>query len=458
MGNAYKKQILSYDRLVPRYTSYPTAPHFKEEISSAAYKKILSKLDDSTRLSLYIHIPFCPKLCWYCGCNTKITRKYEPVKSYTDLLLEEIDMTARALGTPKRRLSHIHFGGGSPTILEARDFAQIMRSIRGSFAMTSGANIDIEIDPRNLTKGRIATYAKQGVNRASIGAQDFNPETLKAVNREQPFHLSYKAMRLLRSYGIKDINLDIMYGLPHQTVKTMQETIEKALMLAPSRIAFFGYAHVPWMKKHMRLIDENFLPDKSLRYDLLQMGTELLIKHGYQQIGIDHFVREGDSLLKAYKEHKLHRNFQGYTTDNAPHLIGLGVSSISKVDGHYIQNAPDMPVYKKHIEAQELACVKSCHITKDDKLRAEIIEELMCYHECNIPNLCIKHSFSIKHLQSSLRALQPFIEKDYVSYDQSGNLVIMKTGKLLTRIICSCFDAYLPNASEAQKPRHAASI
>lgn len=454
MACLLKDQILKMDARVPRYTSYPTAPHFKTLDNLDTYVDWLKAIPEGSDISLYIHIPFCPKLCWYCGCNTKITKRYSPVENYAHLLLREIDILERYLGQDKS-IANIHFGGGSPGMLRAQDFDMIMTKLRQTFEINDGAEIALELDPRNVTEGRVAAYAKQGVNRISLGVQDFDDHVLKSVNRQQPFHLSYDAIKLLRQYGIEGINLDLIYGLPHQTIDTMRKTIDRAILLDPERIAFFGYAHVPWVKKHMRLIDEQRLPDKSARYDLFQIGSQELEKAGYVAIGIDHFAKPDDPLCEAVLSGNLHRNFQGYTTDSCNTLIGLGVSSIGKLPNGYIQNAPDMHVYRNSILAGHLPAAKSCPINEDDKARSEIIEKLMCNFTADISQISAKYGFDAEYFAKELDALKSYEALDFIKIDNSV-IIIKANAKLMARSICAVFDSYLSLADSS--PRHAKAI
>lgn len=456
MNCSLKDRLLEYDRMVPRYTSYPTAPHFAGGFTHDKYKVWLSGLSDEAKLSLYLHLPFCPKLCWYCGCNTKITQRYSPVEDYAHLLMREIEILADALGG-KKTVTNIHFGGGSPGMLRARDFEQVMIKLHDNFAIDKDAHIAIEIDPREITEGRIATYAKYGMNRASIGVQDFNEKVLHAINRPQPFHQSHNAVELLREYGITDINFDLLYGLPHQSVETMIETLEKALMLEPSRIALFGYAHVPWMKKHMRLIDEQALPEKEERYDMFETGKEILEKAGYTQVGIDHFARAGDPLLNAARNGQLHRNFQGYTTDAADALLGIGASSIGKLQDGYVQNAPDMPTYRSYILDGKLPALKSCALTDEDRLRAEIIERLMCLFTVNIPQLCQKYRFDENRFNGEMMDLMHWADQGMIEISADGTITIQPEAHMITRLIAAVFDQYL-DQSQSAAPRHARAI
>ena len=438
---------------MPRYTSYPTAPHFEALEDAGVYRGWLESLPDDAALSLYVHVPFCRNMCWYCGCHTKATKRYEPVADYVGFVLKEIDLLTGALG---RRFAarHIHFGGGSPSILEPKDFEAVMARLDEHFDIDyKGGEIAIEVDPRSVDEEKIKAYARADVNRVSLGVQDIHDKTLEAVNRAQPFALSLEAARLFRENGIENLNIDLLYGLPHQTTESMAATIDRVMALSPDRISLFGYAHVPWMKKHMTLIDEGSLPDKDLRYDLFSTGEEKLIEHGYVPIGIDHFAKKGDSLARCAT---LHRNFQGYTTDGADALIGIGASSISKLPEGYVQNAVDMPLYEESIRSGRLSARKICILSPEDRLRAEIIERLMCDFKVDIPYLCRKYGVKKNHFDTVLTKLEGFMEKNMLVISEEKTLTIMPHARLVARLICSEFDAYF--STEPKKPRHAKAV
>jgi oxygen-independent coproporphyrinogen-3 oxidase len=425
-----RDNILKFDRTVPRYTSYPTAPNFVKK-DNIDYPVLQS--GDVT--SLYIHVPFCQSMCWYCGCHTKVTKRYDPIAEYVDFLLKEIDLvTSHQPNTIN--VSHIHFGGGSPGMLSPQDFERIMDAIRLNFNVADDAEIAIEIDPRGVTENRVIAYAKMGVNRISLGTQDFNDDVMKSVNREQPFDLSDKAIKLFREHGINHFNLDLIYGLPHQTMDKMKHTIDLALSLDPDRISLFGYAHVPWMKKHMRLIDETTLPDKMLRLDLFETGAKMLENSGYTSIGIDHFVKPNDTMAIALKNKKLKRNFQGYTTDQSNIMIGLGVSSIGKTENAYFQNHADMPLYKFAIEEGRLPLSKSCNITSDDKIRGEIIERIMCDFEIDLSDYAGDYSNELHHIKK-------YKDQGFLNID-NNKISINVNARPIARLVCAAFDVYLP--------------
>lgn len=442
-NNKIKPYIISQDRQVPRYTSYPTAPHFQSESveAKAQYDNHIKEIQEGDELSLYVHIPFCQKLCWYCGCNTNISMKYEPVESYTDRLVREIKQAANKI-QQTTKVTHLHFGGGSPSLLKVEEFSLIMQTLKRCFTFDSNAEIAMEIDPRTLTEAKVATYAKEGMNRVSLGVQDFNAETLRAVNRQQPFHLTYQAVNWFRAYGIRKVNIDLMYGLPHQNIDTMTSTIDMTLSLQPDRIAMFAYAHVPWMKKHMNLIKEQDLPNSELRYDMFEHASNILEQSGMTPIGIDHFAKEDDELFTAYQQRRMRRNFQGYTTDIAENLLAFGASSISKFRNGYTQNYTDVTEYKKH----ESPVHKYCEVTEQDKQVSALIQDIMCYMKADIPKGMDYNRETLNELESNnIIALK----------DQ--HIAVNPKATQAVRLVCSAFDPYY-QASPQQQPRYAKAI
>ena len=350
--------LAKYDGRVPRYTSYPTAPHFSAEIDGATYARWLSELDPADRLSLYLHVPFCDTLCWFCGCNTTVVNKRAPVDQYFELLLREIDLVAQQVGADrpggKRTVAHLHAGGGSPTILSPQQIRRLFAKLREFFVFAEDAEIAVEIDPRGLPEESIAAFAESGLTRASIGVQDLTPEVQRAVNRIQPHQMTARCVEQLRRHGVASLNLDLMYGLPHQTVAGTTATVERILELAPDRIALFGYAHVPWMKKHQKLIREDALPGAEERWAQFRAAADRLSEAGYVAVGLDHFARPHDAMAEALRAGTLRRNFQGYTVDRATALLGLGASAIGGLPQGHLQNAPNVRDYKAAIDAGRL--------------------------------------------------------------------------------------------------------
>lgn len=369
------QKILSEN--VPRYTSYPTAPHFHAGIGPRHARKWLSQLPAGDAISLYVHVPFCDKLCWFCACHTKHTRRYEPVAAYLARLEHEIRAVS-SLVAGNIPIGAIHFGGGSPTMLEPQDFVRLAGQIRASFHVDRDVAFSVEIDPNDMTDAKLDALATAGLTRASLGVQDFDPKVQNAINRHQSFDLTQKVVHGLRSRGAVSVNLDLLYGLPHQTEQTVAATVRQVLLIRPDRIALFGYAHVPWFKKHQTMIDEAWLPDGVERLAQSRLAAAIIHSAGYVPIGIDHFALPDDSLARAAVSGRLRRNFQGYTDDRCETLIGLGPSSISRFRQGYVQNAAAMADYERLVRTDGLTTVRGIELTQLDAATGWIIERLMC--------------------------------------------------------------------------------
>ena len=440
-----KELILKHNAAVPRYTSYPTAPHFTPEDATAS-DGWLGRLDRRDPVSLYLHIPFCHTMCWYCGCHTQATRQYAPVGDYVGLLARETELVRQGLGFVPG-LSHLHFGGGSPSMLTACDVDRLMKAVTEKFTVQDGAELALEADPRGATQDRVSAYAAWGINRASFGIQDFTPAVQQAINRVQDFATVERAAALFRRAGIDALNFDLMYGLPLQTVQNLRDTVDLSLRLEPQRIALFGYAHVPWMKKHMRLIREQDLPDAGQRLDQFEAAAERLIAAGYRLVGLDHFVRADDAMFKAQETRRLSRNFQGYTTDRAETLIGLGVSAISRHRDGYLQNASDMTTYKKALDAGRLPVARGRRLVPDDRLRAEVISELMCYFDCDLEVLLARHGMAPDYFDDVLAGMDD-LAKDKAVTISRRTIIINPLARQIARIVAARFDRYF-----SQNPR-----
>jgi oxygen-independent coproporphyrinogen III oxidase len=433
--------VTRYEIKVPRYTSYPTAPHFSAAVDESIFRGWLGAQDPATRLSLYFHIPFCAAMCWYCGCYTKIVNRYEPVAEYLTALLREIDLAADAL--PGRfTANHLHWGGGSPTMLTGEDWLRIVDHLRTRFDFDDDAEIAVEADPRTATEDYISALAAAGVNRVSIGVQDFELDVQQAVNRVQPFEVTKRVIDWLRGYGIDRINLDLMYGLPLQTRERVIAMADKALTLRPDRIALFGYAHVPWMKPHQRLIPEKSLPDTAARWEQFNAVSERLVEAGYVAIGLDHFALPDDQLCVAQMEGRLHRNFQGYTVDTASALIGFGASAISSLSQGYAQNASPIGAYRKSAMAGHLPIVRGVAIDGEDRLRGTVIERLMCDLNVDLDALCISHGKPDDHFRDEIKTLNP-LQADGVIRIDGGKISVTDEGRPLVRLVAAAFDRHL---------------
>jgi oxygen-independent coproporphyrinogen-3 oxidase len=441
-----------YDLKVPRYTSYPTAPHFTAEVDSDAYRRWLGELDPGQALSLYTHIPFCDSMCWFCGCYTKVVNRYQPVRAYLDVLEREIDLLAAAL--PARfTVRHLHWGGGSPTILTGSDWLALVGLLRQRFDITGDAEIAVEIDPRDATEDYIAALAEAGVNRASIGVQDFDADVQAAINRVQPFAVVERVCQWLRRYGIGQLNLDLMYGLPRQTVARVLATVDQSLRLEPARLALFGYAHVPWMKPHQKMIAEDELPDAPERLAQLTAAAERLMASGFRPVGLDHFARADDPLAAALDAGQLKRNFQGYTTDDAPVLLGLGASAIGSLPQGYVQNVQSLADYREAIGAGRLATARGIALSADDRLRREVIERLMCELAVDLGDIAARHGIDTGVFRDAMDRLKPLAE-DGICCIQGDRVTVPEEGRAFVRLVAAGFDAYLQRGQQ----RHSRAV
>lgn len=435
------------DQRIPRYTSYPTAPHFTPDIDSETYAAWLVELPSEETLSLYLHIPFCAELCLYCGCHTTVARRYAPIAAYVELIKSEIDLVSRHLGEG-RPVAHIHWGGGTPTIVSPQHLLDIMQVIRDKFDVRDDAEIAIEIDPRTLTFEHVAALAEMGINRASVGVQDFDETVQRTVNRIQSYDETATTIAWLRDAGISNINLDLMYGLPHQTVGSVLSSIDQALKLKPDRIALFGYAHVPWMKRHQALLSDENLPDAADRINQMDAAREAICQVGYVPIGLDHFALPDDRAVLAQKSGHLRRNFQGYTTDGASTLIGFGTSSIGSLPQGYVQNASKTLAYRSAIMGDEFATVRGTPLTAEDRLRRDVIERLMCDLSVDLEAIAFSHGRELTGFASEIEAVDA-LARDGLVKRNGFRIIIPEEARAYVRMVCAVFDQYL--LSGAQK-------
>ena len=441
-----------YDLRVPRYTSYPTAPHFSAAVDDRVYRTWLAELDPQQPLSLYFHIPFCDSMCWFCGCYTKIVQQYQPILDYLETLHREIGLIAQAL--PGRFTArHLHWGGGSPTMLKAEDWLRLVEVLRAAFDIAADAELAVEVDPRDTTEEYVAALAAAGVNRVSIGVQDFDATVQEVVNRLQPFETVERVANWLRQHDIGRLNLDLMYGLPHQTVARVTAMADHAVTLAPSRVALFGYAHVPWMKSHQKLIDESALPGVEERLAQYLAAADVLIGHGYRAIGLDHFALPGDPLAEAAAAGQLRRNFQGYTTDGADVLIGFGASAIGSLPQGYIQNAAPLKTYRTAIAEGILPTARGIALDAEDRLRRAIIDSLMCALSVDLDAVCPAHGVTADRFAAELERLQPLAADGLVTI-AGGRITVTDAGRPFVRLAAAVFDAYL----ETGAARHSRAV
>ncbi len=434
------KLIERYDVTVPRYTSYPTAPHFQAGVTAATYGGWLAGIGGGETLSLYFHVPFCAAMCWYCGCHTKVVRQYQPIGDYAELLRQEVALIAAAM-PDSPGVVHVHWGGGTPTMLSAADFSSLMETIRSHFRIADDAEVAVEIDPRTLSKDMAAALAAAGVTRASLGVQDFNAHVQDAINRVQPFEVTENAVTWLREAGVKAINFDLMYGLPGQTTGDVVRSAELSHRLSPDRLALFGYAHVPWMKSHQKMIDEDALPGGPERMAQIRAAAERLGELGYRAIGLDHFAKSDDALSIALDEGRLRRNFQGYTTDEALTLIGFGASAIGNLPQGYVQNDASSRGYGRSIKNGKLSVVRGIELTADDRLRRAVIERLMCGLEADLGGMAAEYGLE-ETFAPELKALEPMAADGLVIVTEN-RIHITDEGRPLMRAVAAVFDRYL---------------
>jgi oxygen-independent coproporphyrinogen-3 oxidase len=429
--------VEKYSAPVPRYTSYPTAPHFLPAIDGAVYEGWLKTLPEEAALSLYVHIPFCHELCWYCGCNTKASKRYGPIAAYAGELETEIARVAQCIPRT-HHVQHIHWGGGSPNALSPEDIVMLDAALRANFKVPENVEFAVEIDPRNLTREQVRSFALAGVTRVSFGVQDFNCKVQAAINRIQSFAETRNAVSLFRDNGIDAINIDLVYGLPHQTRDSVEATMRQVLELAPSRLAIFGYAHLPSKLRHQRLIDEASLPNAVERFAQANRLSTILAQAGYVRIGLDHFARPDDPLATQ----SVNRNFQGYTTDHADALIGLGASAIGKLPQGYVQNAVAIGDYARRIRETGFATTRGIAFTEDDRIRGYVIERLMCDFEFPRRELEEKFGAASRSVIDEAELLLES-EQDHLIERTSDGFRVTNKGRPFVRSIAACFDSYL---------------
>lgn len=428
-----------FDARVPRYTSYPTAPHFGDATGPGDFGDWIAGLAPRREISLYVHIPFCRRLCWFCACRTQGTQKQAPVVSYLETLKQELQLLAATL--PKGiHLSRLHWGGGTPTLLSGDMIRDLAESIFSVAPLAGDAEFSVEIDPNELDTERVDALAEMGMTRASIGVQDFDPEIQKVIGRQQSFEITQRAADMIRDKGIESLNTDILFGLPGQSREKMTQSVQKLLSLNPDRIALYGYAHVPWMARRQSMIPSDTLPSPQERLALFDTAHELLTWDGYEAIGIDHFARPEDGLAKAQKAGRLRRNFQGYTDDQSDALIGLGASSISRLPQGYAQNAPATSAYVGHIRSGSFATTRGHRLSSEDRLHARMIEMIMCDFRIATDELVRDFGVGRDHVRRLLdRANERF--ENGLKVDDKG-LNIPEDMRPLTRMIARQFDLY----------------
>lgn len=439
------------EKAVPRYTSYPTAPHFSDAVGPREFGGWLGELDPATPLSLYLHVPFCRELCTYCGCHTKATLRDEPLEAYADTLTQEIELIAAA--TPAKKIIHAHWGGGTPGLLGGARLTALMNLLREKFDFAPEAEVSIELDPRHVDGDLAIALARAGFNRVSLGVQDFNSHVQQAIGRVQPFEVVETAVSLLRVAGIRAINLDLMYGLPHQTEEDVVATAKLAASLAPNRLALFGYAHAPWFAKRQSQIDASALPGAAERLRQAATAREILSERGYVGVGLDHFALPDDPMAIALAEGRLRRNFQGYTVDQAEVLLPFGASSIGRLPQGFVQNAPDVGSWRRAIEANRFATAKGVAFSRDDVARAALIERIMCDFSVDYGAIAQAMLGDAAAFDAADAELATLAEQGVIARE-GRKLTVTSFGRPYVRLAAAAFDAYLPKRAA----RHSVAV
>lgn len=451
--------LKKYDRPGPRYTSYPTAPYFHEEIGPEEFLTHITQSDTNCKgkdISLYIHLPFCDTLCYFCGCNMLITHNPKRIDTYIDYLITEMELLRGTL-SGDRKVAQLHWGGGTPTYLSPGQIRRLGEAIHENFAFRQNAEVSVEMDPRELTRDHMVALQESGFNRCSMGVQDFDPVVQKTVNRIQPESITRQAVEWARELGFISVNIDLMYGLPYQSAGKFEDTIERVLDINPDRFAVFNYAHLPDMIKHQRLIKDETIPGPEEKLNLLKMSIEKLTSSGYVYIGMDHFAKPDDELTSAMREGTLYRNFQGYSTRAGLDLFALGMSSISMLSRIYVQNYKKLNPYYEKLDEGKMPVMRGVVLTDDDVLRRRVIMELMC--NFRLKKSRIEDDFHIRfddYFSDALSMLPEFEEDGLVEVGKD-EIIITEPGRLLIRNIALNFDAYMQRTSE-QKPRFSRTV
>jgi len=444
----------------PRYTSYPTAPYFHTGFTSTEWEETLRGQGQCNRpLSVYVHLPFCESLCYYCGCNMVVSHDYQKAEHYLAVLKQEVQLVASRLGTTQT-VKQLHWGGGTPTYLRPEDIRQLADFLASIFHLDKDAEIACEMDPRRLSQSHIEALRASGFNRVSLGIQDLQPEVQAAINRVQPLSVITDVCHWIRQAGMKSLNFDLMIGLPHQTVQTFTQTLDHCIALQPDRFAVFNYAHVPWMKKHQKLIREETLPSFTERLALQQLTLDKLQQAGYAYIGMDHFAKTSDELWIAQKNKTLWRNFQGYTTHKDMDILAFGASAISQTENVYAQNLKNLPEYQQAIEQGRLPIEKGLLVTKQDQLHRAAITHILC--DLEIDKRAFEKKWNIVFDAYFHAALIDFkeMEKDGLLLLGTDTTQVTEIGRLFLRNIAMCLDFYLKNSvdSVSSPPRYSKTV
>ena len=445
------EKFTKYSKPGPRYTSYPTALEFSSKFGFEELKKEFENQDSKRPLSLYFHLPFCRSACYFCGCNVVYTSKEDKKERYIEYLEKEMKILSSMLDT-KREVIQLHFGGGTPTFFSASQLKRVIELIKGTFSnFAKDAEISCEIDPRFFEKEHMDVLKEGGFNRISFGVQDFDPKVQEAVHRVQSYEVTKKAIELARDGGVESVNIDLIYGLPYQSFETFKKTLDLAVSLDGNRYAVFNYAHVPWMKKTMRKIDETTLPNPKVKLEILKYTIDFFQNNGYKMVGMDHFAKPDDELFLAIEKGELHRNFQGYTTKGGADLIGIGLTSIGEGRDYYVQNFKDMREYEKAIDSGILPVERGIKLNEDDVLRNHVIMELMSNFKLDIKRVEKEFGIDFKeYFADGLEGLKEFEDEELVSVSDDA-ITVSPTGTMLIRNIAMNFDAYLKKIPETKR-------
>ncbi len=435
--------LQKYDVPGPRYTSYPTVPIWSDSVGAADYATHLGKIRDNETLSLYFHLPFCEKLCHFCGCMQVITKDHSKSLPYVKNVLAEIDLVAAQLKNSNKLVSQIHFGGGTPNFVQPEELSAIMTKIREHFKIIPDAEIAIEMHPRTSTNAFCDNLKREGFNRISLGVQDFNDDVQRLINRFQTYDVTRDMVTYLRGLGFVNFNLDLVYGLPGQKLELFQDTLEKTLSLKPDRLAVYSYAHVPWVRPVQRSFADADIPTAETKLKLFEMALNFFKAHEFELIGMDHFAAKTDELFTALKNKSIHRNFMGYSTRADAHQIGFGVSSISYVDGQYFQNAKKIDAYQNKIAENKFSTIRGFILSSDDKIRRALITELMCHRGVDFKRFEEKNKINFKnYFAPDLKLLNDFVGDELLTLTDNA-ITVTPRGVLTLRNIAMCFDKHL---------------
>ena len=436
--------LIKYDRPGPRYTSYPTVPEWRDDFSGEEYRTALRKAAEApdAPLSLYVHIPFCRKRCAYCGCNTAVPNDADEITAYLSNVRREVERVREDLD-PRRTVSQMHWGGGTPTTLELGQIRALFGTLTAAFRIAPDAEVALEVDPRVTTSGQVELLRELGFNRISMGVQDLDPDVQREIGREQTEEQTRRLFDWCREAGFRGINMDLVYGLPGQHIDTWTRTIHRIIDIGPDRLAVYSFAHLPKQLANQQAIDGSRLPTGPEKYGLFAAARCMLVEAGYRPIGMDHFAKPDDELAQALDERRLNRNFMGYTVVSAEGMIGFGVSAIGEIGGCYAQNEKTTPEYHTRLDRERFAVARGCILSQDDSIRRWVIRQLMCNFHLDTQQLL--HRFNVTYSEYFAReeeALREFYEQGFID-KQNGNLRILPLGQVFIRNVAMIFDAYL---------------